>query len=136
MSESNTAVGRALPLWPYSASDNVSRSVGSEPGKIAINLSMSFVDFPWRYAHVPQPEMQLRLYQNMAHGGPPAVAVVGTMHQQIARAPGGETDLPALRGTRISIAGKRNAARVRCWRQAAAHPRFFRCSAGTFISPS
>ena len=53
MSESNTAVGRALPLWPYSASDNVSRSLGSEPDKIAINLSMSFVDFPWRYAHVP-----------------------------------------------------------------------------------
>ena len=26
MSESNTAVGRPLPLWPYSASDNVSRS--------------------------------------------------------------------------------------------------------------
>ena len=82
MSESNTAVGRALPLWPYSASDNVSRSVGSEPDKIAINLSMSFVDFPWRYAHVPQPEIQLRLYQNMAHGAPPAVALVGTMSQQ------------------------------------------------------
>jgi hypothetical protein len=82
MSESNTAVGRPLPLWPYSASENVSRSVGSEPLKVAINLSMSFVDFPWRYAHVPQAEMQLRLYQNMAHGGPPAVAVVGTMDQQ------------------------------------------------------
>ena len=82
MSESNTAVGRPLPLWPYSASDNVSRSLGSEPDKLAINLSMSFVDFPWRYAHVPQPEIQLRLYQNMAHGGPPALAVVGTMSQQ------------------------------------------------------
>jgi len=82
MSESNTAVGRALPLWPYSASDNVSRSIGSEPGKIPINLAMSFVDFPWRYAHVPRAEMQLRLYQNMAHGGPPAVAVVGTMQQK------------------------------------------------------
>ena len=82
MSESNTAVGRPLPLWPYSASDNVSRALGSEPGKIAINLAMSFVDYPWRYAHVPQPEIQLRLYQNMAHGGPPALAVVGTMDQQ------------------------------------------------------
>ena len=39
---------------------------------MAINLSMSFVDFPWRYAHVPQAETQLRLYQNMAHGAPPA----------------------------------------------------------------
>jgi hypothetical protein len=82
MSESNTAVGRPLPLWPYSASDNVSRSLGSEPDKLAINLSMNFVDFPWRYASVPQPEIQLRLYQNMAHGGPPAVAVVGTMSQE------------------------------------------------------
>jgi hypothetical protein len=82
MSESNTAVGRGLPLWPYSASDNVSRSLGSEPDKLAINLSMNFVDYPWRYASVPQPEIQLRLYQNMAHGGPPAVAVVGTMAQQ------------------------------------------------------
>jgi hypothetical protein len=81
MSESNTAVGRPLPMWPYSASDNVSRSLGSEPDKIAINLAMSFIDFPWRYAHVPQAETQLRMYQNMAHGGPPAVVVVGTMAQ-------------------------------------------------------
>jgi hypothetical protein len=82
MSESNTAVGRALPLWPYSASDNVNRALGSEPGKMAFNLAMGFVDFPWRYAHVPQPEIQLRLYQNMAHGGPPALAVVGPMDQE------------------------------------------------------
>ena len=82
MSESNTAVGRALPLWPYSASDNVSRSLGSEPDKVAINLAMSFVDFPWRYAHVPQPETTLRLYQNIAHGAPPAVVVSGPMEQK------------------------------------------------------
>jgi hypothetical protein len=82
MSESNTAVGRPLPLWPYSAGDNVSRALGSEPDKVAINLAMSFVDFPWRYAHVPRAETALRLYQNMAHGGPPAVVVVGTMKQQ------------------------------------------------------
>jgi hypothetical protein len=82
MSESNTAVGRALPLWPYSASDNVSRSTGSEPDKIAINLGISFVDFPWRYANVPQAETSLRLYQNMAHGGPPAFVVSGPMNQQ------------------------------------------------------
>jgi Hypothetical glycosyl hydrolase 6 len=81
MSESNTAVGRPLPLWPYSASDNVARSTGSEPDKVAINLAMSFVDFPWRYAHVSEHEMQLRLYQNLAHGGPPAFVVVGTMEQ-------------------------------------------------------
>jgi hypothetical protein len=82
MSESNTAVARPLPLWPYSASDNVNRALNSEPGKMAFNLSMSFVDYPWRYVHVPPPEIALRLYQNMAHGGPPALAVVGTMDQQ------------------------------------------------------
>jgi hypothetical protein len=81
MSESNTAVGRPLPLWPYSASDNVSRSLGSEPDKIAINLAMSFIDYPWRYAHVPQHEMALRLYQNLAHGAPPAIVVSGPMNQ-------------------------------------------------------
>ena len=103
MSESNTAVGRPLPLWPYSASDNVRRALGSEPGKIAINLSMAFVDFPWRYAHVAGPEMQLRLYQNMAHGGPPAVAVVGTMAQAdrtaLAAATAGVRLAPGPRGS-------------------------------------
>ena len=82
MSESNTSVTRALPLWPYSASDNVSRALGTEPDKIPINLAMSFVDYPWRYVHVPRAETQLRLYQNIAHGAPPAVVVVGTMDQQ------------------------------------------------------
>jgi len=82
MSESNTAVGRPLPLWPYSAGDNVARSLGSEPDKVAINLAMTFVDYPWRYANVPPAETELRLYQNMAHGAPPAVVVVGTMKQQ------------------------------------------------------
>jgi hypothetical protein len=82
MSESNTAVGRALPLWPYSASDNVNRALGSKPGKMAFNLAMSFVDYPWRYVHVPQAEIALRLYQNMAHGGPPAFAMVGPIDQR------------------------------------------------------
>lgn len=82
MSESNTSMTRALPLWPYSASDNVNRARNSEPDKMAINLAMSFVDYPWRYVTVPPAEMRLRLYQNMAHGGPPAMAVVGTMDQE------------------------------------------------------
>ena len=82
MSESNTAVGRALPLWPYSASDNVNRARNSEPDKMAFNLCMSFVDYPWRFVTVPQAEIQLRLYQNLAHGGPPAMAMLGSMDQE------------------------------------------------------
>jgi hypothetical protein len=82
MHESNTSVTRPLPMWPYSASDNVNRARNSEPDKMVVNLSMSFVDYPWRFVTVPQAEMQLRLYQNLAHGGPPAIAMLGTMDQE------------------------------------------------------
>ena len=33
MSESNTAVTRPLPLWPYASSDNVNRARNSQPGE-------------------------------------------------------------------------------------------------------
>ena len=82
MSESNTAVSRPLPLWPYSASDNVDRARNSEPDKMAINLSMSFVDFPWRFVTVPPDEIRLRLYQSLAHGAGLALNMHGTMDQQ------------------------------------------------------
>lgn len=80
MSESNTAVGR--PLWPYSASDNVDRARNSQPGKMAVNLDMQFVDFSWRFATVPREEIALRLWQNVAHGGAAAFEVNGTLDQQ------------------------------------------------------
>ena len=82
MHESNTSVTRPLPLWPYSASDNVNRARNSEPTRMAINLCMSFVDYPWRFVTVPQAEVQLRLRQSLAHGGPPALAMLGTMDQE------------------------------------------------------
>jgi hypothetical protein len=82
MSESNTAVGRPLPLWPYSASDNVNRARNSEPDKMSFNLCMSFVDYHWRFVTVPQGEIRLRLHQNLAHGAPPALVVLGTMDQE------------------------------------------------------
>ena len=81
MHESNTSVTRPLPLWPYSASDNVNRSRHAQPDKAVFNLCMSFVDFPWRFVTIPQPEIQLRLWQNLAHGGPPALVVVGSLDQ-------------------------------------------------------
>jgi hypothetical protein len=82
MSESNTAVTRPLPLWPYASSDNVNRARNSEPGKMSVNLCMQFVDYPWRFATVPAGEITLRLWQNVAHGGAAAFAVNGTLEQQ------------------------------------------------------
>jgi hypothetical protein len=82
MSESNTSATRPLPLWPYSASDNVNRARNSQPAKMAFNLCMSFVDYPWRFVTVPQPEIRLRLYQAMAHGAGPALNMHGTMDQE------------------------------------------------------
>jgi len=82
MHESNTSVTRPLPQWPYSASDNVNRSRSSQPDKMVINLCMSFVDYPWRFVTVPPAEVRLRLHQSLAHGGPPALAMLGTMDQE------------------------------------------------------
>jgi hypothetical protein len=82
MSESNTAVNRPLPLWPYASSDNVNRGRNSEPEKMAVNLNMQFVDFPWRFATVPRHEIALRAWQNLAHGGALTLAVNGTFDHE------------------------------------------------------
>jgi len=79
MSESNTAVARPLPLWPYSASDNVDRARNSQPGKMAVNLNMEFVDFWWRFATVPREEIALRSWQSIAHGGALTFETNGTL---------------------------------------------------------
>jgi hypothetical protein len=82
MSESNTAVRRPLPLWPYSASDNVNRARNSRPRQMSVNLCMQFVDYPWRFATVPAEEIKLRLWEDMANGGALAFSVNGTFDQQ------------------------------------------------------
>jgi hypothetical protein len=81
-SESNTAVKRALPLWPYASSDNVNRARNTYPQKMAINQCMSFIDYAWRFAMVPQPEIRTRLWQNVASGGAAAINVHGTLEQE------------------------------------------------------
>ena len=80
--ESNTSVTRPLPLWPYSASDNVNRSFNSGSDKMVFNLCMSFIDHEWRFVHVPSHEVKLRLWQNLAHGAPPALVVLGKFDQE------------------------------------------------------
>ena len=57
--------------------------------------------------------MQLRLYQNIAHGGPPAVAVVGTMAQADRTAIAAAAPVFAWHARHEELyVGQRNAARV------------------------
>ena len=113
MSESNTAIARPLPLWPYSASDQVNRARNSQPGKMSINLNMQFVDFWWRFATVPRDEIALRSWQNIAHGGALTFEVNGTLDQQDRQAL--ETATPIFRWVAANeeyYAGQQSAARV------------------------
>ena len=113
MSESNTAIARPLPLWPYSASDQVNRARNSQPGKMSINLNMQFVDFWWRFATVPRDEIALRSWQNIAHGGALTFEVNGTLDQQDRQAL--ETASPIFRWVAANeeyYAGQQSAARV------------------------
>lgn len=113
MSESNTAVARPLPLWPYSASDNVNRARNSQPGKMAVNLNMQFVDYWWRFATVPKEEIALRSWQNIAHAGALTFEVNGTLDQQDRQAL--ETAKPIFRWAAANeqhYQGQSSAARV------------------------
>ena len=113
MSESNTALRRALPLWPLTASDNVNRARNSEPGKMAIDLNMQFVDFAWRFATVPREEIASRMWQQLANGGALTFEVNGTLDLQDRQAY--ETAKPIFRWAAENeryFAGQRSGARV------------------------
>jgi hypothetical protein len=113
MSESNTAVARPLPLWPYSASDHVNRARNSQPGKMSVNLNMQFVDFWWRFATVPAQEIKLRAWQNIANGGALTFEVNGTLDLQDRQAL--EAVKPIFRWAATNeqyFAGQQSAARV------------------------
>jgi hypothetical protein len=113
MSESNTGIDRPLPMWPYSASDNVNRARNSEPGKMAVNLNMQFVDYSWRFATVPGAEIALRMWENIANAGALTFEVNGTLDLQDRQAL--ETAKPIFRWAAQNeqyYAGQQSAARV------------------------
>lgn len=113
MSESNTAVDRALPMWLYSASDRVSRAHGSQPGKMAFNLSIGFVDIPYRMATVPKPEIKIRLFENMAYGSGPMFVALGTLDQEDKAGLAAASEVFARHAANEELyVGQHNAARV------------------------
>jgi hypothetical protein len=84
--EANTAVRRPLPLWPYSSGDSSNQWRNSYPNKGVVCQGMSFIDFPWRFAVVPQPEIRTRIWQEVANGGAAAFNLHGTIAEQQDRA--------------------------------------------------
>lgn len=84
--EANTSVRRPLPLWPYSASDNTNQWKNSYPDKGVVCQGMSFIDYPWRFATVPQAEIRTRIWQDVANGGAAAFNLHGTIAEQQDRA--------------------------------------------------
>jgi hypothetical protein len=81
-SESNSAVDRPLPMWQFSGSDNVKRVRGTYPQKPSSNAAVYFVDIPYRFTSVSPHLTELRLAQDLAHGGDVDLYVLGTLQQQ------------------------------------------------------
>ncbi len=67
--ESNTALDRPLPHWPYSGTDNTKWAVGSYPSMISSNTTVDFIDFPHRHVAVSPHQQKLRLVESLANGG-------------------------------------------------------------------
>ena len=75
--ESNTAVDRPLPMWIYSASDNVSSIEGTFADKVSSNCAINAVDIPYRFMGVSDTFNRIRLYENMANGGSLDWCIIG-----------------------------------------------------------
>ncbi len=80
--ESNTALDRPLPIWNYSASDNVKRCLGSYKDKVISNTAVHFIDFPYRHSAVSPYLNELRLAQNIANGGWADYYMIGRLENQ------------------------------------------------------
>jgi hypothetical protein len=81
-SEANSKVDRPLPMWQFSASDNVKRVRGTYPTKPSCSAAVYFVDIPYRFASVSPDQTALRLAQDLAHGGDLDLYVLGTLEQE------------------------------------------------------
>lgn len=80
--ESNTALDRSLPEWPYSASANTKWVVSSLPRTVSSNSSVDFIDYPVRHVSVSPDRQRLRLAQALANGGGLDHYVIGRLDRR------------------------------------------------------
>lgn len=75
--ESNTALTRSHPVWPYSASENVMSVENSWDDKLVSNCSINAIDLQYRFTGVSKYESQIRLYENIAAGSGLDFCIIG-----------------------------------------------------------
>ncbi len=80
--ESNTALDRSPPEWPYSASSNTKWVVSSLPRTVSSNSSVDFVDYPVRHVSVAPQRQRLRMAQTLANGGGLDYYVIGRLDRR------------------------------------------------------
>lgn len=83
--ESNTALDRSPPEWPFSASSNTKWVVSSLPRTVASNSSVDFVDYPVRHVSVSPERQRFRLAQALANGGGLDYYVIGRLDRRYDR---------------------------------------------------
>lgn len=81
--ESNTEIGRPLPHWQYSASDNTKYVVSSYAPMVSLNTTVDFIGFPYRHVAVSPHQQALRLTQNLANGGGLDFYLMGRMDNRV-----------------------------------------------------
>lgn len=75
--ESNTALTRPMPMWLYSASENVSAIENSWPDKQISNCCINAIDLTYRFTGVSAHEAEIRLYENIASGSGLDFCIIG-----------------------------------------------------------
>ncbi len=83
--ESNTALDRSPPEWPYRASSNTRWVISSLPRTVSSNSSVDFVDYPVRHVSVAPERQRLRLAQSLANGGGLDYYVIGRLDRRYDR---------------------------------------------------
>jgi hypothetical protein len=68
-------------LFAYTTTEAVDRQLTSHPGKISLNITISYSNNYSRLLLMPPAETQVRMYQSMASGSHPCVALTGTFEQ-------------------------------------------------------
>lgn len=80
--ESNTALDRSPPEWPFSASSNTKWVASSLPRTVSSNSSVDFVDYSTRHVSVSPERQRLRLALALANGGGLDFYVVGRLDRR------------------------------------------------------